>query len=109
MADTKKAAGAETKDLNPPPAPAEMLTAPPQEEVAGFQRSGYVVERPAADGGLPSFLVITEYGAGWTWEPSRATVFDDKDEAKALIAPKTKTSPAGVAAGEGAKIAKVSN
>ena len=54
MADTKKPAGAETKPLNPPPAPAENPVVPAAKVDQGeFSETGFVIERPAANGELP--------------------------------------------------------
>lgn len=110
MADTKKPAGAETKDLNPPPAPAENPVVPAAKADQGeFTETGFVIERPAAIGELPSYFVQSEAGSGWTWDKEQATVFKKKDDATKLVAEKTDKAPAGVASGEDAKVVKATN
>lgn len=110
MADTKKPAGAETKPLNPPPAPAEMTAAlEPKTDQGEFADTGFVIEREGGNGELPSYFTKGETGPGWTWDKEQATVFKKKEDAAKLIAEKTDKAPAGVASGEGAKVVKASN
>lgn len=110
MADTKKPAGAETKDLNPPPAPAENPVVPAAKVDQGeFTETGFVIERPAAIGELPSYFMQGETGPAWTWDKEQATVFKKKDEATKLVAEKTPAVPAGAASGENAKVVKATN
>ncbi|MFC5504888.1 hypothetical protein [Bosea massiliensis] len=77
--------------------PNETLSTDPS---APFSAAGFVVQRPAGAGDVPSFLARSDLGWCWTWSPTEAEVFATEVLAAAQLD--------GPAYGEDATIVEVS-